>query len=176
MSRSWWNRIRSLCFFATTLVASAYSQTLVSPTENVAAPPLPEIYQHWLDEDVRYIIKDEERLQFLLLPGDKDHDNFVRAFWERRNPHPGSYENTFKEEHYRRMAYANAHFGEQVAGWQTDRGEIYIVLGPPDEISVQREAGIKAEIWRYREAPSESSRRELRFVDRCNCGHYALER
>src|SRR5271165_1115500 len=91
-------------------------------------------YAKWLDEDVRWIVTDRERAEFLKLSSDDDRDKFIESFWSRRNPNPGAQENVFKEEHYRRIAYSNIHFASGVPGWRTDRGRVYIVYGPPDEI------------------------------------------
>lgn len=98
---------------------------------------LPERYHHWLYEEVPYIIESDERAQFLALQTDAERDAFIRAFWDARNPTPGSEINTFKEEHYRRLAYANEHYGNVAAqnGWRTDEGHIYIVLGAPQQIT-----------------------------------------
>ena len=84
-------------------------------------------YKKWLDEDVVYIISPEERNAFLHLQTNEEREQFIEAFWQRRNPDPDSAENTFKEEHYRRIAYANEHFASGVPGWKTDRGRIYIM-------------------------------------------------
>lgn len=94
-----------------------------------SVPALKDIYKKWLEEDVRWIITDQERANFLKLATDRQRDEFVVAFWERRNPIPGSSENKFKEEHYRRLAYANTHFATDVPGWKTDRGREYILYG-----------------------------------------------
>jgi len=93
---------------------------------------LPPEYEKWLDEDVRHIIADEERAEFARLTTDQQRDAFVVAFWEHRNPNPGSEKNIFKKEHYRRLAYANIHFAANVPGYKTDRGRIYIMYGPPN--------------------------------------------
>ena len=94
-------------------------------------------YQRWLDEEVRWIITPEERAAFLRLSKDEDRDQFVVAFWLRRDPTPGTAENEFKEEHYRRLAYANEHFAYEIPGWKTDRGRVYIVYGPPSDIKTE---------------------------------------
>lgn len=86
-------------------------------TESLAAAD-----QRWINEDVAYLASDAERAQFLSLQDEAARDNFVRNFWEQRNPEPGNPENVFREEHYRRIAYANAHFASTQAGWKTDRG------------------------------------------------------
>src|SRR2546430_92503 len=91
-------------------------------------------HQKWVDEDVVYIITDAERLAFQQINSDEGREQFIERFWARQNPAPGQAPNPFKEEHYRRIAYANEHFAASVPGWKTDRGRIYIVLGPPDEI------------------------------------------
>ena len=83
-------------------------------------------YKTWLDQDVAYIITDEERKAFKILSNDEERDAFIEQFWLRRNPNPDSPENEFREEHYRRIAYANEHFAAGKPGWKTDRGRIYI--------------------------------------------------
>ena len=81
-----------------------------------------------------YEFTDEERAGANKLTTDQQRDDFITAFWKRRNPNPGSPENAFKEEHYRRIAYANEHFDANVPGWKTDRGRIYIIYGPPNSV------------------------------------------
>ena len=90
-------------------------------------------YSKWVNEDVAYIISDEERAAFKSLQSDPEREHFIEQFWLRRDPTPGTPENEFKEEHYRRIAYANDHFAAAIPGWKTDRGRIYITYGPPDE-------------------------------------------
>jgi len=106
-------------------------------------------YQKWLNEDVAYIITDPERRDFLALKTDADRDQFIEKFWQRRDPTPGTPENQFKEEHYRRIAYANEHFASSIPGWQTDRGRIYITYGPPDQLSVSKMENVLRQVWRY---------------------------
>ena len=103
---------------------------------------LGKVYKKWLDEDVRWIITDEERNAFKQLSNDEERDQFVEQFWLRRDPTPDTVENEFKEEHYRRIAYANEHFAAGIPGWKTDRGRIYIVYGKPDEIESHPSGGI----------------------------------
>lgn len=96
---------------------------------------LPEgTYKKWLEEDVRWIITDQERADFKKLADDKERDRFIAEFWERRNPTPGRSRNIVKEEHFQRLAYVDQHFSEDVPGWKTDRGRVYIMWGPPDDI------------------------------------------
>jgi GWxTD domain-containing protein len=100
-----------------------------------AARPGVSRYTHWLEEDVPYIIDDRERVAFKALHTDEERDHFIEQFWLRRDPTLGTPENEFKDEHYRRITYATSHFAwRQVPGWKTDRGRIYIVYGPPDEL------------------------------------------
>src|SRR6202521_5755263 len=91
-------------------------------------------YKKWLQEEVPYIISDEERSAFLQLQTNEEREQFIEAFWQRRDPTPDTVENEFKEEHYRRIAYTNERFSSGIPGWRTDRGRIYIMWGPPDEI------------------------------------------
>ena len=146
-------------------------------------------YKKWLDEDVAYIITDEERAAFKQLSNDEERDNFIEAFWQRRDPTPDTEENEYKEEHYQRIAYANEHFAAGVPGWRTDRGRIYIVFGKADEVeshpsggSYQRpmeEGGGETstfpfEQWRYRYIEGIGQEIIIEFVDTCMCGEYHM--
>jgi GWxTD domain-containing protein len=110
-------------------------------------------YRHWVNEEVNYIISSIERKQFLSLDTDQERDSFIKSFWAIRNPDPNSDTNTYKEEHYRRLEYANEHFGGigQQNGWRTDQGRIYIILGPPKQIVTYPSArNVRPmEIWFY---------------------------
>ncbi len=119
------------------LLALCIILLLVSAVRSGAeqAKNLPAQYRHWLNEEVTYIINSDERKQFLTLSNDAERDSFMKAFWEVRNPTPGSEINDYKEEHYRRLAYANQNYGSIAAqnGWRTDQGRIYITLGAPKQ-------------------------------------------
>lgn len=146
-------------------------------------------YKKWLNEDVVYIISPEERSAFLHLQTNEEREQFIEQFWQRRNPDPDSAENTFKEEHYRRIAYTNEHYSSGIPGWKTDRGRIYIMWGPPDEVdsnpsggSYERPASegggetstYPFEDWRYRYLEGIGENVELEFVDPTMSGEYKL--
>jgi len=146
-------------------------------------------YKKWLEEDVVYIITDEERAAFKQLSNDEERDNFIEAFWQRRDPTPDTEENEYKEEHYARIAYANEHFAAGVPGWKTDRGRIYIVFGKPDEIESHPSGGTYErpmeegggetstypfEDWRYRYIEGIGQEVIIEFVDPCMCGEYHM--
>lgn len=146
-------------------------------------------YKNWLDEDVVYIITPEERHTFLHLSTNEEREQFIEAFWQRRNPDPDSAENSFKEEHYRRIAYANEHFASGIPGWKTDRGKIYIMWGPADEVDSHPTGGTwdrpmdqgggetttyPYEDWRYRYLEGIGENVELEFVDPTSTGEYHL--
>jgi GWxTD domain-containing protein len=146
-------------------------------------------YRKWLDEDVRWIITDDERKAFIQLSNDEERDQFIEAFWQRRNPDPDSEDNEFKDEHYRRIEYANEHFPAGKPGWLTDRGRIYIVYGPPDEIDSHPSGGTYErpieegggetstypfEDWRYRYLEGIGQEVIIEFVDTCQCGDYHM--
>jgi GWxTD domain-containing protein len=150
---------------------------------------LSKTYKKWLDEDVRWIITDEEQKAFKLLSNDEERDQFIEAFWQRRDPTPDTIENEFKEEHYRRMAYANEHFAAGIPGWKTDRGRIYIMYGPADEIEAHPSGGsyqrpmdegggetstYPFEDWRYRYLEGIGQEIIIEFVDTCMCGDYHM--
>jgi GWxTD domain-containing protein len=110
-------------------------------------------YREWLERDAAYIITKEERDTFLRLTTDDERDKFIERFWEIRNPTPGGPENTFKDEIYKRIAFANATLGAGSGGegWRTDRGRTYITLGPPQQKEVHYNAAnlFPIEIWFY---------------------------
>src|SRR6202795_571419 len=91
-------------------------------------------YKQWLSEDVIYIISPEERQAFLQLETNEEREQFIEQFWLRRSSNPDLPENDFKEEHYRRIAYTNEHYASGIPGWKTDRGRMYIMWGPADEV------------------------------------------
>jgi GWxTD domain-containing protein len=146
-------------------------------------------YKKWLDEDVRWIITDEERSAFKQLSNDEERDQFIEAFWQRRDPTPDTIENEFKEEHYRRIAYANEHFAAGIPGWKSDRGRMYIMYGPADEIESHPSGGtyerpmeegggetstFPFEDWRYRYLEGVGQEVIIEFVDTCMCGDYHM--
>jgi GWxTD domain-containing protein len=140
---------------------------------------LPVEYERWLEQEVRWIISPDERAVFTRLSNKADRDQFVAEFWRRRDPTPNTRENEYKEEHYRRLAYANTHFAAAVPGWETDRGRTYIVYGPPDWIKIQPsrltdDFGKPTELWHYLSIPGYEKDMDLRFVDVCGCGDYRL--
>jgi GWxTD domain-containing protein len=150
---------------------------------------LSKTYKKWLDEDVRWIISDEEQKAFKLLSNDEERDQFIEAFWQRRDPTPDTIENEFKEEHYRRMAYANEHFAAGIPGWKSDRGRIYIMYGAADEIESHPSGGtyerpmdegggttstFPFEDWRYRYLEGIGQEVIIEFVDTCMCGDYHM--
>lgn len=99
------------------------------------ASQLDPVYRKWLEQEVVYIISKTEREIFLDLKTNVERERFIELFWAARDPTPGTPQNEFKDEHYRRIEYANAHLAEGTGpGWKTDRGRIYIQLGPPAQI------------------------------------------
>jgi GWxTD domain-containing protein len=148
-----------------------------------------KFYKDWLQKDVTYIITDEERKAFKNLSTDEERDSFIEQFWLRRDPSPDTAENEYKEEHYRRIAYANEHYGSGIPGWKTDRGRIYIMYGPADEIESHPSGGsydrpteegggttstYPFEIWRYRYIADIGNEVLLEFVDPTMSGEYHL--
>jgi GWxTD domain-containing protein len=147
------------------------------------------VYKKWLDEDVRWIITDEELSAFKKLSNNSERDIFIEGFWQRRDPTPDTAENEYKEEHYRRIAYANEHYAAGMPGWRTDRGRIYVMYGPPTSIDshpmggpYQRSAEegggqtetFPFEVWRYRYLEGIGQEIEIEFVDDCGCGAYEM--
>jgi len=146
-------------------------------------------YRKWLEEDVLYIITDEEKKAFLQLSTNEEREQFIEQFWQRRNPNPESPDNDYKEEHYRRIAYADEHYASGIPGWKTDRGRTYIIWGPPDSVEShpsggtydrpQEEGGGETstypfEIWNYHYLEGIGSDVNLEFVDTTMSGEYHL--
>jgi len=146
-------------------------------------------YKKWLQEDVAYILTGEEKEAFLHLNSDEEREQFIEQFWLRRDPTPDTVENEFREEHYRRIAYANERFSSGKPGWRTDRGRIYIAWGPPDDIESHPSGGAyyrpieegggststyAFEIWRYRYLEGVGQEVILEFVDPSMSGEYRL--
>ena len=150
-------------------------------------------YRTWLEQDVPYIISDQETKAFRSLSNDEERDAFIEQFWLRRNPDPDSPDNEFREEHYRRITYANEHFAAGKPGWKTDRGHIYISFGKPDSIDSHPSGGnyqrpqdegggqtstFPFETWHYRYLEGIGENIDLEFVDTCQCGdyHFTIDR
>ena len=146
-------------------------------------------YKKWLQEEVPYIISDEERNAFLHLQTNEEREQFIEAFWQRRDPTPDTVENEFKEEHYRRIAYANEKFASGIPGWKTDRGRIYIMWGPPDEIDSHSQGSnynrpmsegggqtttYAFDDWRYRYMEGIGSNITIEFVDPTGTGEFHM--
>jgi GWxTD domain-containing protein len=145
-------------------------------------------YKKWLDQDVVYIISDEEKKAFKTLQTDEERDQFIEQFWLRRDPTPDTEENEYREEHYRRIAYANDHYASGIPGWKSDRGMIYIKYGPADETDdhnggteerAPEEGGGQTSMypyqkWRYRYLEGIGTNVEIEFVDTTMTGEYHM--
>jgi len=190
------------------LLLPVAGQQAQAPDPNLPAPPqnqkltkdqkqkmkktlkeLDNSFKTWLNEDVTYIISPEERTAFLQLETNEEREQFIEQFWLRRSSNPDMPDNDFKEEHYRRIAYANEHYASGIPGWKTDRGRIYIIWGAPDEIESHPTGGTYDrpmeegggstttypwERWRYRYLEGIQENVELEFVDPSGSGEYHL--
>jgi GWxTD domain-containing protein len=202
----------SICLAATAMFGLASAQTAPAPaasssssnTETVSKPLTPKQikkkqkelekelagpWKKWMNEDVLYIITDEEKQSFKRLKTDEERQSFVESFWLRRDPTPDTEENEYKEEHYRRIAYANDHYASGIPGWKADRGMIYIKYGPPDEIDSHPSGGsyerpieegggetstFPFEDWRYRYIDGVGTNVMIEFVDTTMSGEYKI--
>src|SRR5438132_6821441 len=197
-----------------TLVACIFSIAISVPTvfaqqvQDPNAPPAPQkldketkrkmrrtlkeldsAYRQWLTEDVTYIISPDERNAFLQLDTNEEREQFIEQFWLRRSSNPDLPENDFKEEHYRRIAYANEHFASGIPGWKTDRGRMYIMWGPADEVESHPTGGTYDrpmeegggstttypwETWRWRYLEDIGENIIIEFVDPSGSGEYHM--
>ncbi|SPF52671.1 conserved exported hypothetical protein [Candidatus Sulfopaludibacter sp. SbA4] len=170
-------------------IAKPLSQKQIKKNAAKLKKELETPYRKWLNEDVAYIITDEERSAFKRLQTDEEREQFIEQFWLRRDPTPDTLENEFKEEHYRRIAYANEHYASGIPGWKSDRGRIYITFGPPDEIESHPSGGtyerppeegggttstFPFEQWRYRYIEDLGNNIIIEFVDPTMSGEYRM--
>lgn len=163
------------------------------PTDKprIVKPELKNVYKKWLENDVAYIITNDEKKAFRALATDEERESFIENFWRRRDPDPDTEENEFREEYFERIAYANQHFASGIPGWKTDRGRIYIAWGKPDSIESHPSGGAydrpsyegggststyPFEIWFYRHLEGVGDGLEIEFVDRTGSGEYRLAR
>ena len=172
--------------------AAPAPQKLTKDTKKKMRRTLKELdnsYKQWLGEDVTYIISPEERNAFLQLDTNEEREQFIEQFWLRRSSNPDLPENDFKEEHYRRIAYANEHFASGIPGWKTDRGRMYIMWGPADEVDSHPTGGTYDrpmeegggststypwETWRWRYLEGIGENIILEFVDPSGSGEFHL--
>ena len=170
-------------------VAKPLSKKEQKKKEQALRKELEGPWKKWLTQDVVYIITDEEKAAFKRLQTDEERQQFVEQFWLRRDPTPDTEENEYKEEHYRRIAYANDHYASGIPGWKTDRGMIYIKYGPPDEIESHPSGGsyerpieegggetstYPFEQWRYRYLEGIGTNIIIEFVDTTMSGEYHM--
>jgi GWxTD domain-containing protein len=150
-----------------------------------------QVYKKWVDEDVAYIITDQERKVFKKLATDEEREAFIEQFWRMRDRDPDTEANEYREEYYERMAYANERFASGIPGWKTDRGRIYIAFGKPDSIESHPSGGsydrpfeqgggttatYPFEVWFYRHIEGIGSGIEIEFVDPTGSGEYRIAR
>ena len=170
-------------------VAKPLTDKQIKKKEAALKKELETPWRKWLNEDVTYIITDEERKAFKQMNTDEEREQFVEQFWLRRDPTPDTVENEYKEEHYRRIAYANEHYASGAPGWKMDRGRIYITFGPPDEIDSHPSGGtyerpvaegggetttFPFEDWRYRYIEGIGNDIQIEFVDTTMTGEYHM--
>jgi GWxTD domain-containing protein len=170
-------------------VAKPLTERQKKKNEEKLKKELESPYKKWLNEEVTYIISDEERKAFGRLQTDEERQQFIEQFWLRRDPTPDTEENEYREEHYRRIAYTNEQFASGIPGWKTDRGMIYIKYGPPDEREEHPTGGTydrpieegggtttvhAFEKWRYRYIEGVGTDVNIEFVDPTMTGEYHM--
>jgi len=139
-----------------------------------------ELLDRWVEQYVKWILSREERERFETLSDPAEKLAFVESFWRRRDLTPDRPPNEAREEHARRFAYAVTNFGAGTPGWATDRGKIYILLGPPNAIE-RNPAGRTAferpsEVWTYNNAqnPRLPASMDIAFVDFTGTGRFEI--
>lgn len=181
-------RVLSICGLLSLYITLGTALAFQDP-QDVRREEAQDYYSKWLNEDVVYIITDDERAVFESLTSPEEKERFIEQFWLRRDPDPRTAENEFKIEHFRRIAYANEKFSSGFPGWKTDRGRVYIIHGPPADIESHASGGAYQrpmnegggttatypfEVWHYRSLPGIGDDITLEFVDRSLSGEYRL--
>src|SRR6202521_692275 len=201
-------RVVRTLFVSIFLIAIAIPSVSAAQAQDPGTPPVPQkmdketkrkmkrtlkeldsAYRQWLTEDVTYIISPDERNAFLQLDTNEEREQFIEQFWLRRSSNPDLPENDFKEEHYRRIAYANEHYASGIPGWKTDRGRMYIMWGPADEVESHPTGGTYDrpmeegggstttypwETWRWRYLEGIGENIIWEFVDPSGSGEFPL--
>lgn len=193
------HKFAMMAFFAAIAASAAVAQPPdkgkggqdINEKARKVTPELKDAYKKWLQNDVPYIITDDERKAFKALQTDEERENFIEMFWRRRDPNPDTEENEFREEYYERIAYANEHFASGIPGWKTDRGRIYIMHGKPASVESHPTGGsydrpsyegggttttYPFEVWFYRHLDGVGDGLEIEFVDPSSTGEYRLAR
>lgn len=122
-------------------------------------------------EQMEYFLP-KNRFDILTSKSGDDQSRYFWEIWKGEDPTPSTSKNELMEEYYFRIDYANLKFENEFSeGWQTDRGRIFILLGPPDQIQRRyREFDTPPyEIWEY-----ESVNRKYFFSDKNNTGEFRL--
>jgi GWxTD domain-containing protein len=184
-----WRRLAFLVVVLPTVALLLRSQD--ARQEQLRREEREDPYKKWLEEDVVYIITDEESAVFKNLTTSEEREAFIEQFWRRRDPDPETGANEFREEHYRRVAYANERFAVGVPGWKSDQGRVYIIHGKPDSIETHGQGenyyrpgseggGVTStfawEVWYYRHLEGVGDNLEIEFVDKTMTGHYVFAR
>lgn len=195
-------RTRSLALALGMLVSSAAAPAVALAQKDKGKQDVPDrernvrkersnMFKKWIEEDVAYIITDDEKKAWKKLATDEEREQFIEQFWRRRDPDPDTEVNEYLEEHYERVAYSNQHFTSGIPGWKTDRGRIYIMYGPPNEKETHPSGGLYErpsyegggstttypfETWFYRYLPGVGSGIEIEFVDPTGTGEYRIAR
>ncbi|MBP6822387.1 MAG: GWxTD domain-containing protein [Acidobacteria bacterium] len=185
---------RTALFLIFTLLVSSFSvfaQDKKKKNDKSGKEGVKSVYKRWVNEDVLWIITDEERKTFNLLKTDDEREQFIEQFWLRRDPDPDTDANEYREEYYQRIAYANEQFTSGIPGWKTDRGRIYIMFGAPHQKESHPSGGsydrpiwegggststYPFEIWWYRYIEGVGSDIEIEFVDPTGSGEYRIAR
>ncbi len=178
-------RIKFILFLLLLPAALSSSQQKDGSRQEVAG----DHWKKWLEEDVVYIITEEEADVFKNLATEEEREQFVEQFWQRRDTDPRTPQNEFREEHFRRIQYANDRYAAGIPGWKTDRGRVYIMYGAPHRVESHPIGGPYArpeheggghtstfpfEIWNYRYIEGLGSDVEIEFVDLSGAGLYKI--
>ncbi|GIR88990.1 MAG: hypothetical protein CM15mP87_04820 [Candidatus Neomarinimicrobiota bacterium] len=123
-------------------------------------------------KQMKYILSNDEKKE-LKNNNKQDKEQLFYQIWKKRDPTPETEQNELMEEYYQRVEYVNEHFSGWQPGWETDRGMIYILFGPPDEIQRTNPSARNStiyQIWNYVKV-----NKQFVFRDQNGFGDYRLD-
>jgi GWxTD domain-containing protein len=148
--------------------------------EQIAGKPISELLEDWPEQYVKWILTKSERETYKNLVTDEERLQFIERFWARRDPNRETPENEYRREYLERYAFVANHLSAGRPGWSTDRGRLYLILGPPHSIqqNPMGRHGLErpSEIWTYNnlDIPGFPPSFDFEFVDFNGTGNFEL--
>jgi GWxTD domain-containing protein len=148
--------------------------------QEIGGKPLAKLLEEWPERYVKWILTSSERNAYRALATDEERLEFIELFWARRDPNPETPENEYRREYLERYAFVANRLSAGRPGWSTDRGRLYLILGPPHSMqqNPMGRYGLErpSEIWTYNnlDIPGFPPSFDFEFVDFNGTGNFEL--